>query len=93
MSLPAILEIRNLTHILLVSILLALTSVVFTPVAGVIESLSSMDCLLHLCCFFFLSFLALLEGLDSWVEAWDLEALELSLQFTILGIWILCVVV
>ena len=62
------------------------TSAALTPEAGVEESLGSLESLLLYQYFFFLSFLALLEGSKSWVEADTgvdaelLEALESSLQ-------------
>ena len=47
------------------------TSALLTPVAG-------MESRLALCCFFFLSFLTLLEGSEFWVEV-GMEALALDL--------------
>ena len=64
------------------------TSALLTPVAGVEESLNSLESFLFLYCFFFLSLLALSEGLEPWVEvdvgvdARPLEALDSSPQFT-----------
>ena len=69
------------------------TSVTLTPEAGVF--LDFLESLLSLCCFFFLSFLALSEGSESWVEADTrveaelLEALESSPQVTVPCVWTL----
>ena len=49
------------------------TFALLTPVAGLVESR------LVLCYFFFLSFLALLEGSESWVNV-GIEALALALS-------------
>ena len=76
------------------------TSATLTPEAGVVESLGSLKPLLPRQ-YFFLSFLALLNGSNSWVEAdtgvdaEPFEVLELSLQwfFPTLWVWTLCVVV
>ena len=63
-------------------------SALLTLVAGVEESLGSLESLLSLCYFFFMSHLALSEGSESCVEAnvgmeaKPLEALESSPQFT-----------
>ena len=76
------------------------TSAALTPEAGVVESLGSLEpLLLHQ--FFFLSFLALSDGSESWVDADAgvdaelFEAFELSLQwfFPTPWVWTLCVVV
>ena len=69
-------------------------SVTLTSEAGVSLSLDSLESLLSLCCFFFLSFLTFLEGLglveaDAGVEAGPLEVLELSPQFTAPCVWTL----
>ena len=58
------------------------TSAILTPEAGVVKSLGSLKSLLPCQFFFFLSFLALSEDLESWVkadagvDAEPLEALE-----------------
>ena len=74
------------------------TSAALTQEAGVVESLGSLKSFLPRQ-FFFLSFLALSKGSDSWVEAdvgvdaEPLEALESSPQFTAPCAWTLWAVV
>ena len=62
------------------------TLATLTLMAGVVELLEfskSLESLLSLCCFFFLSFLVLVEGSESWVEVNTeaLKAVKLSPQF------------
>ena len=76
------------------------TSCALTPEAGVVESLGSLEPLLPRQ-FFFLSFLALSDGSESWVEADAgvnaelFEALESSPQWSFPApwVWTLCAVV
>ena len=76
------------------------TSAALTPEAGVVESLGSLEPRLPRQ-FFFLSFLALLDGSESWVEAdagvdaEPFETLELSPRwsFPVPWVWTLCAVV